>query len=315
MSGTPPGNADTTPAAGRCPRCGRELPGHVCLHCAGEDEFGDAALVRRFVSFPDLYSRETSSRSWDDPGPGEWQAPGDHVPTRMPNPADEEKAAAPAAYRERFDATPQAVPTVHTRHLLDPAGWRPSGILAKALIAGGSILLAAVIGITGAVVAGPAATGPTGAPASSATPPPETGSGPVTTVPPAPPTRTVSGAVVQGSFCLDDYAGGADNGNPIQIWPCENNDAQRWTFATDGTVRVFGKCMRPVGGASAYGTSVELWDCDRSASQQWLRGPDDSLVHPASGGCLEDPVPGDANGSRPRLAVCRSGPGQRWTLP
>lgn len=307
----PPGDEQSTIPDGRCPRCGRALPGYVCLHCAGEDEFGDAELVRRFVSFPDLYSKDTSPQSWPDADPDEWAAPGDQPPPRTPSPEGEKEAAVPAAYRDRFGATPTGSLAVRARHLLDPAGWGPRGILAKALITCGSILLAGVVGIAGAVFTGPAATGPGGAPSSSSTPSSETAPGAV----PALPARAATGAVIHGSFCLDNHAGGTDNGSPVQLWECDNNATQRWTFATDGTVRVSGRCLRPVGGGSAYGTTVELWECDRSASQQWLRGSGDSLLHPASGGCLEDPGPGTAQGSLPRLAVCRSGPDQRWNLP
>jgi hypothetical protein len=202
----------------------------------------------------------------------------------------------PAVDRERLDVTPTVISPA--RDLLAPTGWVPRGILVKVVIAGGSILLAAVVGIVGAVVAGPA---PRGAPPSSATS--------------APPSGAVTDRVVQGLFCMDATASGADNGNPIRLVRCDTADGQRWTLAPDGAVRVFGKCMRPVGGASAYGTKVELWDCDRTASQQWLHGSDGRLVHRASGACLEGPAPTDAQTSRPQLAACGSGPGQRWELP
>jgi hypothetical protein len=258
-----------------CPRCGRALADYFCLHCAGEDEFGDAALVRTFVSFPDLYSKDTSARPWPD----EWPA-----------------TPVPAVDRERLDATPAVISPA--RDLLAPTGWVPRGLVTKVVIAGGSILLAAVIGIVGAVVAGPA---PRVAPPSSATP--------------APPSGAATDRVVQGLFCMDATASGADNGNPIRLVRCDTADGQRWTFAPDGAVRALGRCMRPVGGASAYGTKVELWDCDGTASQQWRRGRDAHLVHPASGACLEGPAPADAQGAQPQLAVCGDGPGQRWELP
>jgi hypothetical protein len=195
-------------------------------------------------------------------------------------------------------------------------------------IAGGWILLATAVGIVGAVVTGPGDSGGPGVEASpSASHPPgrsqqpagmePTGSAPAAapTVSTAP-TSAVSGHVIQGSFCLDDVGGGTGNGNPIQLWRCADSDAQRWTFPSDGTMRVLGRCARPVGGEAADSSKIELWDCDGTASQRWLRGSDGSLVHPASGGCLENPAaPGEAHGSRPQLATCDSGPGQRWQLP
>jgi hypothetical protein len=219
----------------------------------------------------------------------------------------------PAAYQDRLGTASQT-DAFGTRSLLDPTGWGPRGIVTKIVIVGGSILVAGVVGIVGAMVAGPAPTGPAGKPSSSASPSSAAGSGSRTEPSATPLARAVTATLVQGSFCLDNYASGTTNGNPLQMWHCDGIDSQQWTFATDGTVRVVGKCMRPVDGASAYGVKVELWECDRTASQQWVRGPDGTLAHPASGACLEDPAPGDDYGSRPQLAACDNGPNQRWDL-
>ncbi|PZF91617.1 hypothetical protein C1I99_23145 [Micromonospora deserti] len=131
----------------------------------------------------------------------------------------------------------------------------------------------------------------------------------------AAPTSAVTGHVNQGLFCLAAVAGGAGTGNPVRLWRCGDTDAQRWTFAIDGTMRVSGRCARPVGGDPADGAGIELWDCDGTAAQRWLHRSDGNLVHQVSGGCLENPAaPGGGQGWRPRLAVCDGGPGQRWEL-
>jgi hypothetical protein len=327
------GDEEPTFHTGLCPRCGRALADDVCLHCAGDGEFRGAALVRKFVNFPDLYAKDTPSASRPGHRHDEWPARGAGLPDPAPDPAEEKDLAPPARSRERAETAPKVRPAVRPRHLLDAAGWGSRGILAKVVIATGSVLLATGIGIVGAVVTAPASTRTS--PGVEATPSVAHSSGrspvhaspdidpprpsavaPAGAPPPWPvPTRAVTGAVTQGAFCLHHSGSGTSDASPVEMRQCDNTDAQRWTFATDGTVRVFGKCLRPVGGASAYDTKLELWDCDGTASQQWLRGLDDSVVHPASGACLENPPSGDAAGSRPRLGVCGNGPGQRWNLP
>ncbi|MEV1289078.1 ricin-type beta-trefoil lectin domain protein [Micromonospora sp. NPDC049679] len=329
----PRDDAEPTLRAGLCPRCGRALADDVCLHCVGEDEFRGAALVRNFVNFPDLYSKDSPSGSRPDRRPDDWPARGDGLPDSPPPQSDQSRRAPRAARRGRPGSPSAPPPTGGTRGLLDRAGWGPRGIVAKVVIASGSILLATAIGITGAVVTGPATnsaspsvgTTPPGARSGGPSPRPtgsptdvsrRPGAGPAASDPavarPDTAGRSATGALVQRGFCLHDYASLTSNGNPIHMSRCDNSDAQRWTFAIDGTVRVFGRCMRPVGGASAHGTKLELWECDGSPAQQWLRGPDGSLIHPASAACLESPAPDDA---RPQLAVCDNGPGQRWSLP
>ena len=108
-----------------------------------------------------------------------------------------------------------------------------------------------------------------------------------------------------GQQCLDNNSSVTTNGNPIQLWVCDETAAQVWTVAHD-QFSVQGKCM------ATSGTAVVLWDCNGSASQVWLAGSTDGTVrNPASGMCLT----AIAVFTKLVLAACSGATGQTWRRP
>ncbi|BCJ48575.1 hypothetical protein Asp14428_00500 [Actinoplanes sp. NBRC 14428] len=120
-------------------------------------------------------------------------------------------------------------------------------------------------------------------------------------------TGTISGA---GGLCLDLSSALPFEGNHIQVFGCNRTYAQVWTLATDGTLRVAGVCVAP-----ADDGSVRVTGCDGRRTAQWRPGPEQSLVHLASGGCLTDPAKGTVSGSAVRVGDCTGADNQRWRLP
>jgi hypothetical protein len=107
-------------------------------------------------------------------------------------------------------------------------------------------------------------------------------------------------------LCLEATAG---DGDRVRLWDCNGTVGQVWTLASDGTIRVAGRCMQADTGL------VRLRDCTGDPAQQWRTGPGGSLVNPASARCLGDPASDATKGTPQRTAPCdQSGP-QRWTLP
>ena len=198
----------------------------------------------------------------------------------------------------------------------------------------------------GALPADPVYTGsaPTSAPSATTTPapPPTTGaaiipapvvtttasrpptSRPATTTPatskpaaPTSPAATMSlvpavdrvGTVVgAGGLCLDLNGGVPADDNHVQVFVCNGSNAQRWTLAADGTLRVAGKCAQVVADST-----VHIIGCDNRPAAQWRAGPNRSLVN--AGRCLTDPRAGAASGTGVLVATCTGGPGQQWSLP
>jgi beta-glucanase (GH16 family) len=132
------------------------------------------------------------------------------------------------------------------------------------------------------------------------------------TTPPVPAAGTVTGI---DSMCLDDYHSGTSQGNTIDLWTCNNTNAQNWTFATDGTVQAFGRCLDTSGGGTASLTDVVLDACDGAASQQWRIESDGSLENTNSGLCLDDYHSGTTNGNPIDIYGCHGESSQIWTYP
>ncbi len=127
-------------------------------------------------------------------------------------------------------------------------------------------------------------------------------------------TGTIVG--VGSGRCMDVYWGRTANGTPIQLYDCNGTAAQRWTVATDGTVRALGKCLDVTAGGRVNGTKVQLWGCGvGNANQQWRGQADGTLVNPQSGRCLDAAAYGTANATRLQIWDCRATSNQRWRLP
>jgi 3D (Asp-Asp-Asp) domain-containing protein len=120
-------------------------------------------------------------------------------------------------------------------------------------------------------------------------------------------TGTIIGA---GGLCLDLNGGVAIDGNHVQVFTCNGTDAQRWTLATDGTLRVVGKCAQTI----ADGT-VHITTCNTGAATQWRQGKSRALVNVGTGTCLTDPRSGSQSGSGAQVAACTGAAGQQWSLP
>ncbi|MGN9779291.1 hypothetical protein ACTMS0_26545 [Micromonospora sp. H33] len=156
-----PGRDETVGRAGQCPGCGRSTAHDVCLHCAAEDHFRSASLVRGFVAFPD---REA-------PVPGRPPPAGPaHRPADRVRGVPDRTFSAPAFLPAPPRPVPRAGSTARTGHQQECSGWGPEKILLSVAIGLGAILLAALVGIVGAVMTGPVS-GP-GVDATSSTDPP-----------------------------------------------------------------------------------------------------------------------------------------------
>ena len=126
-----------------------------------------------------------------------------------------------------------------------------------------------------------------------------------------PPVGAVTG--YQG-LCLDDRGALTANYNPIQVYTCNNTNAQQWTVAANGTLQVLGKCLDVNGGNTANGTVVDLYDCNSTGAQTWTPQPNGALANPQSGKCLTDTGNG-ASGTQATIQDCTGAANQHWTLP
>lgn len=132
---------------------------------------------------------------------------------------------------------------------------------------------------------------------------------------------SVTGTIKSRSFstkCVDDRSSSTANGNPIQLWGCNNTAAQSWSKLTDadGSVffLVFGKCMDVTGSGTADGTPVQLWDCNGTNAQKWRAATNGTIVNVISNKCLYGANAPD--GTQLTIKTCSaSDAGQLWTAP
>ncbi|MFG1994801.1 ricin-type beta-trefoil lectin domain protein [Actinoplanes sp. NPDC048988] len=113
----------------------------------------------------------------------------------------------------------------------------------------------------------------------------------------------------QNGMCLDLNGGVPFDGNHVQVFGCNRSFAQTWTFASDGTLRVAGKCALVVGDGS-----IQIVGCDGRTTAQW-RVSGQLVVNASNNGCLTDPSGGRWSGARVQVVNCDGSAKQRWSLP
>ncbi|MFF9687102.1 PQQ-dependent sugar dehydrogenase [Streptomyces sp. NPDC014623] len=118
-----------------------------------------------------------------------------------------------------------------------------------------------------------------------------------------------------GGKCVDVANGASADGTQIQLWTCNQSAAQKWTVATDGTLRALGKCMDISGGGTADGTKIQLYGCNGTGAQKWAPQTDGTLRNPQSGKCLDASGVSSADGTKLHLWTCLAATNQKWNLP
>ncbi|WP_033345499.1 glycoside hydrolase family 16 protein [Catenuloplanes japonicus] len=130
-----------------------------------------------------------------------------------------------------------------------------------------------------------------------------------------PPPPTGSGTALKGNGsgrCIDVPGSQSQDGLPLQIWDCLNNDAQRWTFNGNGSLTALGKCMDVAGGNPANGTNIQLANCNGSGWQNFVLSGAGDLVNVAANKCVDVRGNGTAAGSKLQLWDCAGTPNQKW---
>jgi hypothetical protein len=75
-------------------------------------------------------------------------------------------------------------------------------------------------------------------------------------------------------MCLDGYGQGLTAGTKVDIYPCNQQTNQEWSFNANGTITEVqsGLCLDVTGASTANGAEVELWTCNGGSNQQWTLG-------------------------------------------
>lgn len=113
--------------------------------------------------------------------------------------------------------------------------------------------------------------------------------------------------------CVDDDHSNTADGTAIQLWTCNQSQAQWWT-RQNSTLRAFGKCMDVQLSGTANGTVVQLYTCNGSGAQVWQAQGNGTLRNPQSGRCLTTSNGSTGDGARLVISDCTAAANQIWTF-
>jgi non-reducing end alpha-L-arabinofuranosidase len=118
----------------------------------------------------------------------------------------------------------------------------------------------------------------------------------------------------QSGRCLDLPNANTTNGTQVQLWDCNGQANQSWTYTSGKQLQAYGnKCLDAYGQATANGTAVIIWDCNGQTNQQWNINANGTITGVQSGLCLDANGAATANGTKIILWSCNSGSNQQWS--
>lgn len=119
----------------------------------------------------------------------------------------------------------------------------------------------------------------------------------------------------QSGRCVDVPNSTTTNGIQVQLWDCSGGTNQRWTYAANKQLTVYGnKCLDAFGAGTSNGTVVAIWDCHGGLNQQWNINANGTITSVQSGLCLDANGAATANGTRIILWSCNGGANQQWSF-
>jgi lysophospholipase L1-like esterase len=128
--------------------------------------------------------------------------------------------------------------------------------------------------------------------------------------PTAPSGKQLVGA--ESSRCAD--VPNAVNGTQVQLWDCNSQANQSWTYTSSKQLTSGGKCLDASGKGTANGTQVVVWDCNGQTNQQWNVNSNGSITGVQSNLCLDASGHATANGTKLILWSCSGQANQQWAL-
>ncbi|MEU4217361.1 RICIN domain-containing protein [Actinoplanes sp. NPDC026623] len=117
----------------------------------------------------------------------------------------------------------------------------------------------------------------------------------------------------QSGRCLDINNSSTTNGTQAQLWDCNGQSNQSWTYTSSKQLTIYGnKCLDAYNAGTANGTAAVIWDCNGQTNQQWNVNADGTITGVQSGLCVDAGNAGTANGTKIVLWACGTADNQRW---
>lgn len=128
------------------------------------------------------------------------------------------------------------------------------------------------------------------------------------------PTEKVRFGPIHGfnTTCVDVESANRSDGTAINLIGCHNSEAQTFTLAADGTIRVLGRCLDVGGPEWNWGRLLHLWGCNGSAAQRFEHRANNTLYNAALDKCVDAPGSGPV---RLYMFGCHDGVNQKFSVP
>ncbi|MGX6607292.1 PQQ-dependent sugar dehydrogenase [Micromonosporaceae bacterium Da 78-11] len=133
--------------------------------------------------------------------------------------------------------------------------------------------------------------------------------------------RTPAGAAtgtpvvgVDSGRCLDVVAQSQTDGAKVNLFDCNGQANQGWTFTAAGELRVYDqpKCLDVAAHATTAPAVAQIWSCNGGTNQKWRLNSDGSIAGVESGLCLDVTAAGTANSTAVALWNCNGQGNQKW---
>ncbi|MEV4344958.1 beta-1,3-glucanase family protein [Actinoplanes sp. NPDC049596] len=112
--------------------------------------------------------------------------------------------------------------------------------------------------------------------------------------------------------CIDVPSANFSDSVPLQMWGCNNTNAQKWTFSGGAVKSQNNKCMDVTAAGTANGTPIQLYTCNGTAAQQFVLSAAGDLVNPQANRCVDIKDVNSADGARLHLWDCLGAANQKW---
>ncbi|WP_089156165.1 glycoside hydrolase family 64 protein [Micromonospora sp. NBS 11-29] len=112
--------------------------------------------------------------------------------------------------------------------------------------------------------------------------------------------------------CIDVPNSNFADRAPLQMWNCNNTNAQKWTFTGNAVRSQNDKCMDVDAGSTANGAIVQLYTCNGTGAQQFTLNSAGDLVNLQAGKCVDIKDRSAADGARLQLWDCQGIASQKW---
>lgn len=112
--------------------------------------------------------------------------------------------------------------------------------------------------------------------------------------------------------CIDVPSSNFVDRAPLQMWNCNNTNAQKWTFSGTALKSQNNKCMDVDAGSTANGAVVQLYTCNGTGAQQFTLNSAGDLVNLQADKCVDIKDRNGNDGARLQLWDCTGTAGQKW---